>query len=232
MKRKKLYYVPGLVSILGLPILLFFLGPPDPDRHTAMTLRLPSDEDHSPNVFNRDGWFTFIKNKKIETIDLDYASFEGFDEREDVVSAHRFHFVTEEIEKLVFTHDTATVLKVELGENNSYGDFVWLFNHMAFYRIRHCAFIDNSLYILSNNPSEHYHTEPLFVDEIYLKNLPPPPTWWESFKHRIRWKIRDTSWVISIYLKHNRLLIPGFLLLILIPSFGRIRRGWVIQSRV
>jgi hypothetical protein len=96
-------------------------------------------------ISNRDGWFELVKNKKIETIDLDYSSLDGFDEIEDAARARRFHFVTREIERLQFTHDTSVVLKIDLGENNSYGEFVWLYNHMAFYRIRHYAFIDKEL---------------------------------------------------------------------------------------
>ncbi len=116
MKGKKLYYVPGLFSIIGLPILLFLIGPREPDRHTSITMRLPSD-DHTAGKFNRDDLLASIKNKKIETIDLDYPSFVDYDEYYEVVSAHRFRFVTQEIERLAFTHDTSTVLKVDLGEN-------------------------------------------------------------------------------------------------------------------
>ncbi len=88
MKGKRLYYIPGLFSIIGLPILLLLIGPGDPDRHTAMSVQLPSDAEHSPLTFNRDGWFAFIKNKKVETIDLDYQSFSYYYENDDVFCLH------------------------------------------------------------------------------------------------------------------------------------------------
>ncbi len=135
--------------------------------------------------------------------------------------------MTAEIERLVFTHDTSTVLKVDLGENNSYGDFVWLYNHMAFYKLQHYAFVDNSLYILSNRPSPHYHTEPLVIEEADLKDFLSPPTWWQAFKRHVFVQIRETGWLIGVYWKHNSLLIPGFFLLILVPSLLRIRKRWV-----
>ena len=76
-------------------------------------------------------------------------------------------------------------------------------------------------------PSPHYHTEPLLAEELDRKILPPPPTWRQAFKKHVRYQISETGWLISLYWKHNLLLIPGFLMLILIPSLIRIRRGWV-----
>src|SRR5579872_412662 len=74
MKRRRLFYVPGFISLLGLPILLLIWGPEDPIRPTAMRLYLPSEEKSSPGVlrFNREGVLQALKHKKIESLGFDY----------------------------------------------------------------------------------------------------------------------------------------------------------------
>ena len=42
-KKKKLRYLPGIISILCLPVLLFFRGPADPVHQNCIWLNLPSN---------------------------------------------------------------------------------------------------------------------------------------------------------------------------------------------
>jgi hypothetical protein len=50
MKKRKLFYVPGLISIIGLPVLLFFMGPENQIYPTSVRLKLPSNEKDVPGI--------------------------------------------------------------------------------------------------------------------------------------------------------------------------------------
>lgn len=119
MKKKKLLYVPGLISLIGLPILLFFMDPGD--RPGCVPLRLPSDEKDTPGIlkFTREGFYRDIKGKKILTISMEEDVLDGnnsdYDQQTLFLLGRRFHFLSREIERLQFTNDTFSVLKARLG---------------------------------------------------------------------------------------------------------------------
>jgi hypothetical protein len=167
MKRKKLIYVPGLISILGLPILLFFWGPGDPVQLTSLRIRIPTDEKDSGGIkrFSKEGFLELTKNKKLTTIDLGSGSPYIVDIKKYPLTDRKFQFVTRAIEQLEFTNDTSSVLKIDLAEGNTYGEFVWLLNQATIYNIRRYALIDNSFYFLANPPVIR---EPDLVSELQL----------------------------------------------------------------
>ena len=223
MKRMKFYYVPGLISLMGLPVLLFIWGPSDPVFRTAMRLRLPSDEAASGIGFTREGFLQLTKNKRILTIDLEDLPIYPR-EADESARDHRFHFVKQEIQRLQFTHDTSTILRIGLGEDNTYGDFVWLCNYMTISAIKRYAVIDDNFYILSNPPRDDYGLASIQVDipdSMYQATLQTISKW-ESFK----WYLYCKWYPIKIYLvaciKYNQLLITGFLLLIILPAMLRL----------
>ena len=72
MRRKKLFYVPGLISLIGLPVLLFFLGPEDPVYHTVLKIKLPADKPRNDGYlnFNKVDFLHTIKHKKLISVDI------------------------------------------------------------------------------------------------------------------------------------------------------------------
>src|ERR1700754_4161959 len=120
MKRRRLYYIPGLISIVGLPMLLIFYWPKETVAPTCLKVFLPNDRKEDPGMisFSTGMVYRSLKGKKIVTIDLDVERFNEEDDRTKYVFYKKLHFVTQEIERSEFTSDTSSVLKVHLGGNN------------------------------------------------------------------------------------------------------------------
>jgi hypothetical protein len=157
MKGRRLYYVPGLISIIGLPILLFFYWPKETAAPTVLRIFLPTDRKDDPAMkrFSTEMVYKSLKGKKITTIDLDVEGFYEGDNRTRYVYKQKLHFVSNEIEQLEFTNDTSSILKVQLGPNNTYGDFVWVLNQLFLYKVKRYAFVDNNFYVYADPPLDH-----------------------------------------------------------------------------
>jgi hypothetical protein len=226
MKRKKIFYVPGLISILGLPILLLIMGPDDPVEQTAMRLYLPSDRDSpSPSgtiSFDRYWINQVLKKKKIVEVDLDYRPSVLHPE----YNAYRkSSFVLSEMGRLQFTHDTSEILKINFTEETSYGEFVWALNNATVFCFKRYFYIDDALYLLPNSPPPPKIRDKL--EPLYLDDYDPDvrhflqPTRWEMFQRRVYWEWRD----LEACLRYNYMFASGFLLLIIIPGLiGTVRR--------
>jgi hypothetical protein len=157
MKRRRLYYVPGLISIIGLPLLLFFYWPKETVAPTVLKIFLPTDRNEDPGMmrFSKEVVYKSLKGKKITTIDLDVERFYEGDNRTQYVFSRKQHFVSQEIERLEFTNDTSSILKVQFGANNTYGDYVWVLNQLFLYKVKRYAFVDNDFYIFADPPIDH-----------------------------------------------------------------------------
>jgi hypothetical protein len=226
MRLKKIYYLPGLISLLGLPVLFLFLGPEDYVRHNSLRIGLPSDQKPSKDNprYTKYDVYAAIKKKKIVRVTLWNASEGGIfyntiDEKLD--------FIRREMERLQFTNDTFSVLKVELGDQNSYGDFVWLINEAIKYDIKRWAFTDDAFFFLPTAPHERPERIGLALYPVDMSDY-HPPTEWDLFKRRMSYWWEET-WDI---IKKNYLIEAGFVLLIIIPAVIRIkkRRKYLVES--
>lgn len=223
MKRRKIYYVPGLISIIGLPILLAIWGPDDPVQLNAMRLFLPSDRRPPRGTvsFNRYEIMQVLKKKKIVEVDLDDRPSRLHPE----YNAYRkSSFVLQEMNRLQFTHDTSEILKVSFTDETCYGEFVWALNNATVFCFRRYFYFDDALYLVPNPPPPPtIGVQPLYVEDIdlHLPPPPPPPTRWQLFKEWAHWRWME----IKFHFRYNYLLIAGFLLLIVIPGItGTVRR--------
>jgi hypothetical protein len=231
MKQKKLYYIPGLISIIGLPILLLFWGPPALNMYNIVRLNIPSYAKDTPGVvkFTEEYVYNYLANKKLIILRLDgYA----WDEK-SLSYKNDFTFADKEIERLQSGHDTTKALAIHLGNQNVYGDFVWLCNEALIYNIIKHAFVENNFYFFPNPP-------PASVQESYLPDLtfqidPPPgwkpPTKWQTFKENAEREYYTLKYWLSDYFdflfyrqKQNKILAAGFILLIAIPSIVKIKK--------
>lgn len=230
MKKGKLLYVPGLISIIGLPVLLFFMGPEDRTYPTVIRLNLPSYRKDIAGLeaFTEGRFYRSVKGKKIVTVDMaePFIGDPEYGEQADYLLDRKFHFITREVERMQFTYDTSMILKARLGRNNTYGDFVRLINHGLLYKMLKFVYIDDCVYYFSNTtPPEDREIEldPIDTTAFADINLPPPPSKWDLFKIRLRIQWTEMIGRTSFAIRHNYLLITGFLLLILLP--GGIRLG-------
>jgi hypothetical protein len=157
MKQRRLYYVPGLISIIGLPILLFFYCPKETVSPTCLKVFLPTDRKDDPGMikFSKEMVYKSLKGKKITTIDLDVERFYEGDNRTQYVFIQKLHFISREIERLEFSTDTSSILKVQFGANNTYGDYVWVLNQLFLYKVKRYAFVDNNFYVYADPPLDH-----------------------------------------------------------------------------
>ena len=226
MKRRRLYYAPGLISIIGLPILLFFYWPKATVAPTCLKVSLPTDRKDDPDVirFSTGMVYKSLKGKRIVTIDLDVERLNEEDDRTQYVFYKKLHFVAQEIERLEFTKDTSTVLKVQLGANNTYGDYVWVLNQLFLHKVKRVAITDDNFYVYADFPIDHTRQilEPIGIgnDVITVVNK-PVATKWDMFKSKVMQKLADGL----LILRYNYVYLIGFCLLILLPTVIKIKAG-------
>ena len=232
MKRKKLYYIPGIISIIGLPVLLFFWGPPDPVYQKCIKLNIPSNAKDSPGIerFTKGVVYKAIKNKKIITIDL---NDDAWDERSVYLANKKYGFVESEMERLQFTADTNSVLKIHFGVENTYSDFIWVLNRAIIYEFRRYALVDDDFYFL---PSPHYvvsYEATALPVESYQVPERKEPTRWENFKLELKYEWRGIQRQFEYLFyqqQQNILLAGGLLLLVVLPCIIKIRKYFRSQN--
>jgi hypothetical protein len=221
MQRRKLFYVPGLISLVGLPILLLLFGPEEEVRQTALRLFMPYDEpkDEQAAQFSKAKLYESIKGKNIIAI---HGEDTRHDELENFRYNRKMNFIGSELERLQFTHDTNTVLKIEFDEENAYADFIHVLNLAILYRVQRYAFVDNSLFLLSNPHPTHEKTylEEIEYETFYIPGE-APPTRWQEFRY---WFDENIS-IAAYMIKRNYLLVAAFLVLIIVPAVVQLIRS-------
>ena len=223
MKKKKLFYVPGLLSLLGLPVLLFLFPAADPVFHNSIKMNLPEDDmkQHEKDGvlrFNKEYLQQGLAGKKVERIYLNEHSdyYSGDIERYSL--NRKLAFIGNEMERLQFTHDTSTVLQVSFGNESTYGQFIYLLNLTILNRFRRYALYDNDLYFFPNPPP--LPPSEVEVNEFPLLDIGPAGNWavpsitkWDIFL----WNTECRLWQFKYEVTDNPILCSGFLILIGVP---------------
>jgi hypothetical protein len=153
MKRKKIYYLPGMISLIGLPLFVWIFPAPHhqaQDRVYSKPLRLvlPSDNTTTGWVrnFSKRTFLHDIRRKRILEVDFNEVRSAPYDS----LLQYQKALIFQKMSELQFLHDTTAVLKIDFGDDNTYGDFMWLLNLAHQLMFKHYAFFDNSFYILGN----------------------------------------------------------------------------------
>jgi hypothetical protein len=155
MAMKKKYYVPGMISLIGLPILGFLFIPKPPPHLKAIRIFIPYDsKSNDPALirFSKQTVYQAISKKKVVQLDLSEDEY-----GRGLLLKRKFEFILRELDRMNFTSDTTTVLKVNIDDNNTYGDVIWLVNQTLVYDIRRWAIVDNSFYFINGRPPMNYH---------------------------------------------------------------------------
>lgn len=149
MKRKRLYYVPGLISLFGLPILVFCILPKEQKPLTVIRVFLPSDKIPDDGIisFNRYLVFKTIASRKIFEVNLNPQIPLPNKRTTDSL----FNLISDKLEKLNLTNDSTVAIKVDIGKSNTFGQVVWLLNQTLIHQLKRWAFIDNSFYFINSS---------------------------------------------------------------------------------
>jgi hypothetical protein len=212
MRLKKICYTPGLISLLGLPVLLLLLSPEDPVHHTCLRMAVPSDQKPHKGIktFSKYGLYDLIKGKKLEQVSC-------WDDYDLYLIDRKITFARNEMDRLQFLNDTFSVLKIELGTANSYGDFISLLNQAVKDDYRRYALVDNSFYCFPNPPPKHYQDILLPMD-VADADPEPDTSAFNHFMWYLYYRWQDVLYILT----KNYILVTGFVLLIFIPAFAKI----------
>jgi hypothetical protein len=227
MTMKKIYYLPGIISLLGLPVLLFIWGPPDPPDQTVLKLNLPSEKRASKGMiaFNNQYVYQMLSHKKITRVDLyNEWSVRG----EQFLNSQQFIFIKREIERLQFTHDTTAALNIQFASNSTYGDFVWAINLAVLYEVKRYALVGNNLYFFANDPPPKPYEGTLGLSFNRPDYLPPEEhRWWEVWQTQLKykwWWFQNCWSYLFDQQSQNRWLAAGFAVLVFVPGLFRLSR--------
>lgn len=228
MQHKKLLYVPGLISLIGLPLLLLVMEPEDPELPpygTKLRFFLTTEEPDGGMDYSDAGILKKTKGKKINTVEFWNENIyidDGDGYRHDI----KLEFIEQEIRRMTALYDTSMVLKIELGQGFSYGEFHWLTGQMGLYRIEQYALVHNSFYIFPN-PLSGPPRKPQILEPIYLpfgyNDVKPAilrESWWQRSWVQMQGEAELVYWTMS----QDYTVTAGFIILILIPFFLRIRK--------
>jgi hypothetical protein len=156
MPRKVRLYFPGMISLLGIPIFIWFFAPKKQSQQTVLKMFLPCDgPDRELNLFSKYSFLWSLKGKRVHHVRLKSTALpEGQD-----FLASQLTEILDEIAQLESRHDTTAVLEVGFDKNNSYSQFVWLLNQAAIFKLRHYAFFDDTFYLLANPPVDSSYND-------------------------------------------------------------------------
>ena len=121
MKSRKIYYVPGLISAIFIPLLFWYYGnqkllEPVPN---VMDIGIPAKHIHSEKCKTSQTCFESVRNWKYQKIIV----------QPNTARKNSKYYVSE-IKKLQKRNQKETGIEFIIGEQNSYGDLVSLLNDM------------------------------------------------------------------------------------------------------
>jgi hypothetical protein len=216
MKRPKLFYVPGMISLLVVPV-LFYVYQPTEKRQTQLKFFVPREDqpkDRGSSIlyYSRSAVMATLKDKKINTVYLD---------ENHALNENKLKFIGQEALKLKFYHDTTQVIKVHLSTATNYGEFVQLVNIMHRDNHKRYTWLDDDFYIFGEEPPEPETLQMpclLCNDVIPTLQVQPANTWQDKLFEKLN--------NISSFIKNNALLLSAFVLLIIVPAIIKRKRGY------
>jgi len=125
IRRAKIYYIPGLVSFVFLPFVFFILNYSPPSEgiiHYSVPRDVHSIKGDNSYLFSGERLMHSIEKKKIFSFSLD-SNYEM-----NNVNFFMIRIIGLYLKK---AHDTCCVIKVHLGSNMTYGEFIKLINYMT-----------------------------------------------------------------------------------------------------
>jgi hypothetical protein len=164
MKRtKKLFYVPGLISLFGILIALpSFYKKTKPIKEHCLTLFMPADcKEDCPMEYQFSSCQLekdIIKRKKIR-----FTLNENSEENKRKIEVIRYEAL-----KLKYTQDTASVILITLSDSISYGEFISLRDICEYDKHKRYASWNNKFVIFGEWPEKkkEFRSIPTFASDV------------------------------------------------------------------
>lgn len=235
MARKKTYYLPGLISLVGLPFIFLFFIAPDKPEPVQLRFFLPNDRHDEEGFISFSKYSVWKEARKKRQLTVEFWQNDTT-ELSEFRKAAKFDYIRRQIERLSFAHDTNVVLKIELSDASSYADFVHLVNLMLIYDVKRYALTDYTFYVFANEaPGNAYRAlnvkgpaNPHRAAAVEKGPLNPNQSAPEEDSRLIHYSSEGArrEELISLANLRNRkiVLLSGFIILILIPGFYRVKK--------
>lgn len=200
-KMRKLFYAPGIISLIGIAFSYSFMQKIVPKKETIIQLAVPKEKIPKQNemaYFNVAHILKEINRKrKINfLLDEDYLT-----------NKKKLGIIQFEARKLKYAFDTSSVILVKLSENTTYSEFVKLINVCISDSIQRYATWDNYFAIFGEYPPQEIKPSAftcfLCGDVIIL----PPPR--KTFKERVIFAFKPYLTLQSL------ILLAGWVTLVL-----------------
>jgi hypothetical protein len=154
-KTKKIYYIPGLISLIGLPVLccIYFFQNYKQDRVLTVTFASKYDQKKTeayPHVFDT----TFLSQppSRRKYIDITLNGNKFDDEA-------KINFFRVRAREIVRNRDTDNGAHLIFGDGSKYGSFVKILNYFRIDSIPNYAPFENHLWVLYTQGSEIRYRE-------------------------------------------------------------------------
>jgi hypothetical protein len=209
---KKLYYFPGVISLIAFFFLLpFCYKKIAPQKINLLRLNVPSLNPNPLLPYTERGILKYNSKKRKLNICLD----------DDVkTNSKKLELIRFEAKKLKYTFDTSSIIVIKFSDDMSYGQFIKLVDICKTDSIRRYAPFQNYFIIYGESPP----TEPktikessfIFFDDVVRIQQPPPK---ESFEEKLIVAIKP-------YLRFDIIsLVSGWIILVITHlHYGRKRR--------
>jgi hypothetical protein len=143
--KRKLYFVPGLISLIALFISFkLSINKIQPKLYSYISLNVPKEtKDMSHSSFSSYWIEQQIKNKKQIVLTLD---------ADEINNRKKFELIKYEARKLKYTQDTSTVLRIKFTNDINYGTLVRLIDLCYTDQHKRFVLLKNSFVIFGESP--------------------------------------------------------------------------------
>jgi len=227
MKIKKIYYVPGIITLLILPILVtnWTTNFIKENRNYCIELTLPDkSNDYYDTIFHK--FYKTPANRDYKSIEINGKNTNNQDLLNNIKKA---------IEDITLKKDTINGLKIIFKEKANYNAFINIINSCLKVKAKTFIPISDTLYVyfinrgkfnddmLSNVPQKLFH---VFIDEVGCHNC----LTFNTHEEYLKWKRNYLyNYWRSRFLEYSPIFIC--LLLMIILTFNWIYRFWKIFQR-
>jgi len=212
----KIYYVPGMISLVILPLILIqYLHLPQ--EQTVISLRIPNDR-----MYDKGSLITFSKGYILQSIQNKKQTLICLDSDHEM-NLKKLEFIRREAQRLKFTNDTSEILKITFSDESNLHELVRLFDIMLMDEQKRYTLLGHNFYVFGEprpEPEKTISISSFWGNDVIL--LTPEYSWKELF---MTWFQKN---LISI--KWGALLASGYILLILIPNLMKLKRTHMSPS--
>ena len=151
MARIKIFYPPGLFSLIGMPFFFYILSsfPNVTQRHNCLRIYLPRDGyQENPTTYSAYTIRQQLRGKHIHRINI--GDVRPYRNTEPPYYNSILNNVALDLQKLQSNKDSDIVIKVVLDQQCNYKTFVWLFDQALINDIKRFPYLGDSIFFFSN----------------------------------------------------------------------------------